>query len=144
VNKECPYCHRPAAPDGSIFHEVECDGLREVRMSRLQYDAMKSEHCQDCCCARSWAALGITQYTGKSIAEHIQALRSALSWIATGEGRQGWRGHKAHADEALASLQSQSPMGESRSTDYEQAGVEAPKGNASESPSPSQTSGEQK
>lgn len=35
-------------------------------------------HCVDCCCARSWKALGITEYTGKSIPEHIDQLRSAL------------------------------------------------------------------
>jgi len=38
-------------------------------------------HCQDCCCARSWRALGITQYTGSSIPEHIQKQRAALEEI---------------------------------------------------------------
>ena len=33
------------------------------------------EHCKDCCCAQSWAALGITKYTGKSIPEHILELK---------------------------------------------------------------------
>lgn len=37
-----------------------------------------AEHCRDCCCARSWAALGISEYTGKSIPEHIAALRQEL------------------------------------------------------------------
>ncbi len=32
-------------------------------------------HCEDCCCAKSWKALGITEYTGKSIPEHIEDLR---------------------------------------------------------------------
>ena len=31
-------------------------------------------HCKDCCCARSWEALGITEYTGLSIPEHIERL----------------------------------------------------------------------
>ena len=35
-------------------------------------------HCVDCCCAQSWKALGITEYTGKSIPEHIKELRKAL------------------------------------------------------------------
>jgi hypothetical protein len=35
-------------------------------------------HCRDCCCARSWKALGITSYTGKSIPEHIEQLRTVL------------------------------------------------------------------
>ena len=34
------------------------------------------EHCKDCCCARSWKALGIAEYTGKSIPEHIEELKS--------------------------------------------------------------------
>jgi len=33
-------------------------------------------HCRDCCCARSWKALGITKYTGLSIPEHIENLRA--------------------------------------------------------------------
>lgn len=32
-------------------------------------------HCLDCCCARSWAALGITKMTGKSIPEHIEEIK---------------------------------------------------------------------
>lgn len=35
----------------------------------------ENEHCKDCCCARSWKALGIDHYTGESIPEHIEALR---------------------------------------------------------------------
>lgn len=34
------------------------------------------EHCKDCCCAQSRKALGVTEYTGKSIPEHIAALRA--------------------------------------------------------------------
>ena len=29
-------------------------------------------HCEDCCCARSWEALGIDTYTGRSIPEEIE------------------------------------------------------------------------
>lgn len=35
-----------------------------------------TEHCKDCCCARSWKALGITEFTGKSIPEHIEELQA--------------------------------------------------------------------
>ncbi len=43
-------------------------------------DATKTaNHCADCCCARSWAALGITEYTGKSIPEHITELKLELA-----------------------------------------------------------------
>ena len=41
------------------------------------------DHCKDCCCARSWLALCITKYTGKSIPEHIAELRTEndkLKW----------------------------------------------------------------
>jgi len=31
--------------------------------------------CEDCCCAQSWKALGVTEYDGRSIPEHISALR---------------------------------------------------------------------
>lgn len=45
------------------------------------------EHCKDCCCARSWKALGITSYTGKSIPEHIAALRTQKERFAGMHGR---------------------------------------------------------
>jgi len=32
-------------------------------------------HCKDCCCAESWKALGISEYTGKSIPEEIILLK---------------------------------------------------------------------
>ena len=34
----------------------------------------EENHCKDCCCARSWKALGVTGFTGKSIVEHIEQL----------------------------------------------------------------------
>lgn len=40
---------------------------------------VNNEHCNDCCCARSWKALGITEYTGLSIPEHIQQLRGLIA-----------------------------------------------------------------
>ena len=44
------------------------------------YAAMMSScddnHCKDCCCARVWAALGITGYTGKHVSEHVAELKS--------------------------------------------------------------------
>lgn len=51
--------------------------------------AVEHNHCVDCCCARSWAALGFTNYTGMSIPEHIAAMREALEAIANGEGHYG-------------------------------------------------------
>ena len=43
---------------------------------RKDYQRLHGEHCLDCCCAQSWKALGITENTGKSIPEHIAALRA--------------------------------------------------------------------
>jgi len=38
-------------------------------------------HCVDCCCARSWSALGVTEYDGKSIPEHITRLRDSEALV---------------------------------------------------------------
>jgi len=35
-------------------------------------------HCKDCCCAKSWEALGIKEYTGKSIPEEILRTKDEL------------------------------------------------------------------
>jgi len=39
-------------------------------------DEDEAEHCKDCCCARSWRALGVMEYTGKSIPEYIDDLKA--------------------------------------------------------------------
>lgn len=46
-------------------------GEEPTRLSEIA----KENHCKDCCCAESWKALGIKEYTGKSIPEHIAELR---------------------------------------------------------------------
>lgn len=43
---------------------------------------IESDHCKDCCCARSWTALGISGYTGKSIPEEIEAIRADRDRLA--------------------------------------------------------------
>lgn len=40
---------------------------------------MSDGHCKDCCCARAWKALGISEYTGKSIPEEITELAVRLA-----------------------------------------------------------------
>lgn len=57
------------------------------------------EHCKDCCCARSWAALGITEYTGKSIPEHIKSLHAELAELKADIAR--WRDGRDAAVRAL-------------------------------------------
>ena len=43
-------------------------------MTEEQLKQLEAQHCKDCCCARSWNALSVTEYTGKSIPEHITEL----------------------------------------------------------------------
>jgi len=52
--------------------ELWLNGLAEAAINSMH-------HCKDCCCARAWAALGITEYTGKSISEHIEELRKRVA-----------------------------------------------------------------
>jgi predicted nucleic acid-binding Zn-ribbon protein len=40
---------------------------------------VSDEHCVDCCCARSWRALGISEFTGRSIPEEIERLRARVA-----------------------------------------------------------------
>ena len=50
---------------------------------RASRDAeIKSDHCQDCCCAQSWNALGIPNkegYTGDGIVAEIKKLREGIT-----------------------------------------------------------------
>lgn len=54
-------------------------------------------HCKDCCCAKSWVALGITEYTGKSIPEHIEELKDYGSqpnkWGLATKKKCSWSPH---------------------------------------------------
>lgn len=52
---------------------------------------MSDGHCDDCCCAAAWKALGITEYTGRSIPEEIERLRRVVDvawqwdrWMGSG------------------------------------------------------------
>jgi len=45
-----------------------------VNFTRQQVELAATLHCRDCCCAQSWKALGVTQYTGKSIPDYITGL----------------------------------------------------------------------
>ena len=60
---------------GKELDEARADYHRLA--TRLNDEAKaEKEHCKDCCCARSWRALGISEYTGKSIPDHISELRA--------------------------------------------------------------------
>lgn len=61
----------------SIFRAA----MQEIHATTLEHFAQMQgnvgeleNHCADCCCAQSWKALGVTQYDGKSIPEHIVEL----------------------------------------------------------------------
>lgn len=49
---------------------------------RARVVELERNHCKDCCCARSWEALGITAYTGMSIPEHIEELKQTAARVA--------------------------------------------------------------
>ena len=53
-----------------------CWNLLEEARDRIQ--ELEGNHCIDCCCARSWEALGIKEYTGKSIPEEITQLKERI------------------------------------------------------------------
>ncbi|MFH1328565.1 MAG: hypothetical protein ABIH76_06985, partial [Candidatus Bathyarchaeota archaeon] len=48
----------------------------EFSMLQAEVERLKTGHCRDCCCAQSWAALGITEMTGLSIPEEIEKLKA--------------------------------------------------------------------
>jgi hypothetical protein len=58
--------------------DKEMLALREAELA-----ALRNTHCRDCCCAQSWLALGVYKYDGKSIPEHITALRDELAALRT-------------------------------------------------------------
>ena len=49
--------------------------VKKVAELEKEVERLEGRHCADCCCDKSWKALGITEYTGKSIPEHIAELR---------------------------------------------------------------------
>lgn len=56
--------------DGSKFYP---DEYVENKINKA-IKALNTNHCIDCCCAKSWEALGKKDYTGKSIPEEIEKL----------------------------------------------------------------------
>ncbi len=47
-----------------------------ARVKQLVESESSHKHCVDCCCARLWEVLGITEYDGKDIFEHVQKLKT--------------------------------------------------------------------
>jgi hypothetical protein len=56
------------------FANAQLHWSQERDELKRQMEELKGGHCSDCCCARSWKALGISEYTGKSIPEHIYTI----------------------------------------------------------------------
>ena len=73
----CPKCW-VWIPDVALrFCSESCARTRLLKLlAAAEMNDKPVEHCKDCCCARSWSALGITGYTGKSIVEHITELKA--------------------------------------------------------------------
>lgn len=84
--KDCP-CNQHILKKPSCNHVVPhkksrmCESASSVCPECIPYAQEQGgddNHCNDCCCARSWKALGVSEYDGKSIPEHIAALRARL------------------------------------------------------------------
>jgi hypothetical protein len=66
-----------AALDDAERWVMEGIAARDAEIAELR-DKLNSEHCKDCCCARSWEALGNPPYSGVSIPQHIEQLKAQL------------------------------------------------------------------
>lgn len=53
--------------------------MQTIEQAQAEVERLKEGHCKDCCCARSWEALGNPPYSGVSIPEHIAQLRQQLA-----------------------------------------------------------------
>jgi len=62
---------------------VECikDGYNQACDAFEAWVIEGNLHCKDCCCTQAWKALGIKEYTGKSIPEHIEELRKQVTQL---------------------------------------------------------------
>jgi hypothetical protein len=67
MHPNCTYCNSPKRDDGSTIHVSGCAGLEDVRLNRLQHDALVARaerpreppHCSTCeCDPESWGAKG--------------------------------------------------------------------------------------
>lgn len=65
----------------------------------------EAQHCKDCCCARSWEALGIQSHTGRSIVEHIEMLRQQLATVT--QERDDWHRDASSHLQALCEQQAE-------------------------------------
>lgn len=61
---------------------VSTEFINFARTLERDNQQLRDAHCKDCCCAQSWKALGVCEYTGKSIPEHIEQLREDLRQCA--------------------------------------------------------------
>lgn len=79
-------------PDDARFLEKTRENVEDLSKRDLRFpfqetvtrlllivEGLREGHCNDCCCARVWKALGVTAYDGKSIDEHVAALKSKLA-----------------------------------------------------------------
>ncbi len=69
-----------------------------AKRQAVEIERVKAEHCKDCCCARSWEALGNPSYSGTSIPQHIEQLQRELA-EARGREHKMVRGFETLLDE---------------------------------------------
>lgn len=55
---------------------IVSDAAKLLPAALDRIEVLEGNHCADCCCARAWKALEISEYTGKSISEEITALKA--------------------------------------------------------------------
>jgi hypothetical protein len=71
----CPDCHEMTKQRDHYMQRADALVTANDRL-REKAEVVEREHCRDCCCAQSWRALGISEFNGKSIPEHIELLRA--------------------------------------------------------------------
>jgi hypothetical protein len=106
------------------------EAATEVERLAERYNSVvlaETEHCKDCCCARCWKALGITEYTGKSIPEHIDALRAEVEHWRKGANehvsRMLYDAHTAELRAEVAALHNSHALHIDLSTELAQENV---------------------
>jgi hypothetical protein len=91
----------PSSWSGSAREEIlmtqNRDPYERIQDLEIRVERLEKPHCKDCCCAQSWEALGVKEYDGGSIPEHINSLQAEneelwelLTGVVKECGDHGW------------------------------------------------------